>query len=370
MENPLESFSKLTDPRIDRKKLHQLNDIIFLTIAAVLSGANTWVDIENYGNAKLEWLRKYIPLKNGIPSHDTLGLLYSRLNAEKFEECFIDWVCACSGITEDVIAIDGKTLRGSYDRANNKAAIHMISAWATQQGLALGQLKTNEKSNEITAIPKLLNVLELKGCIVSIDAMGCQKSIAEDIINQGADYILALKGNQGEFHEQVKHLFKIQSADSEYENIGSDHGRVESRKCKVIKNLQWLDEKEDWKNLTSIIKIESDRYIKITGKTTQEERYYISSLDFDAKQFGQDIRSHWAIENSLHWVLDVVFNEDKSRVRKGNADENLSIIKRTALNLLKMETSTKLSIRNKRFKAGWDNNYLAQVLKLVHNKNE
>ncbi len=359
----VEYFKTLKDPRVERTKLHLLEDIIILTISAVICGASGWTEVEEYGKTKKAWLKTFMKLPNGIPSHDTLGDFFSRINTEEFEQCFVNWITAVSEITEgEIVSIDGKTLRRSYDKKNNRAAIHMVSAWANNNQLVLGQLKTAEKSNEITAIPKLLEVLNIKGSIVTIDAMGCQKEIAKKIKEKEADYILALKGNQGEFHEQVKESFKRTQPIETDEQIEKDHGRIETRKCLLIDDLRWIDNKNEWDSLSSILKIESSR--TIGEKTTYEERYYISSLKSNAKHFNNAIREHWSIENKLHWSLDVAFREDDCRIRNGYSSENFSILRRISLNLLKNETSIKKGIQTKRLKAGWDNDYLKKVLRI------
>lgn len=364
MENPLQFFAGLSDPRVDRTKDHLLLDIIFITITAVLCGADSWYDIEAYGKAKCEWLKKFLKLPNGIPTHDTFNRVFAALDPDELGKCFLSWTQSVSRVTKgEVISIDGKTLRGSRDKSN-KSIVHMVSAWAGTNNIVLGQQKVDGKSNEITAIPALLEVLVLKGCIVTIDAMGCQKNIAAAIIDKEADYILALKGNQGELQEQVKESFRFMNSNGMNEETDLGHGRVEKRVCSVINDLSMIEQKAQWKGLRSIIKIEAERYIKSTGETESETRYYISSLQGDAQVLNQSIRHHWKIENSLHWILDVAFKEDQSRKREGYAAQNFSVITRIALNLLKAETTTKQGIKGKRLKAGWDNEYLERVLKI------
>jgi len=353
----LKRLEQLTDPRVERTKLHLLEDIVMLTIMAVICGADSWTEVEEYGNTKEEWLRQYLKLPNGIPSHDTIGNVMSRIKPKEFENFFVQWMLSIAHITQgEVVSIDGKTLRRSYDTFSGKKAIHMVSAWASQNRMVLGQIKTEEKSNEITAIPKLLDTLILNGCIVTIDAMGCQTKIAEKIIANGADYVLALKGNQGEFHEDVKHQFEFIPPAQVDEQTDKGHGRIETRKCSVISNLQFLDQAEQWKGLSTIAKVESTRIIGEEQKT--ETRYYISSLAADAQKINSAVRTHWQIENSLHWSLDVTFKEDDCRIRKGYGDENFSVVRRIALNLLKNDTSIRKGIKTKRMKAGWDNEYL------------
>ena len=345
--NPLEALSSLPDLRSTHTRLYPLQTIIFLTISAVVSAADTWVEIEEFGNDKIEWLKNYVPCPdNRIPSHDTLGDFYKRLDIDSFSACFTNWVSQVCGILSgDLIAIDGKRVRGSYDRFDNKSAIHMVSAWPSRHEMVLGQVKVDEKSNEITAIPSLLSILELKGAIVSIDAMGCQKEIAGQIKEAGADYILAFKGNQGTLKDQVEAHFgyaAIASADNE---TGKGHGRIEQRKCQVINNLALIDEAANWKALQSVIRVTASRKEVISGKVSTEERYYISSKAADAKTFNNYIRQHWGIENKLYWLLDVQFGEDASRIRKDNAHENMSTIRRIALNLIKLDNIPKLSIK-------------------------
>ncbi|GAA6618972.1 ISAs1 family transposase [Scytonema sp. NUACC26] len=365
-----EHFSNIDDPRIERRKLHKLIDIITISICAVICGADTWEDIELFGESKQEWLKKFLELPNGIPSHDTFARLFARLNPEQFQKSFISWIQSISKLTnEEIIAIDGKTLRGSYDTSNDKAAIHMVSAWVSANCLVLGQVKVDEKSNEITAIPKLLKVLCLHGCIVTIDAIGCQKEIVNQIVEQGGDYVIALKKNQNSLYERVDSLFKsaisnqFQGFDkSEFRQDELGHGRQEIRQCVVLSNIQDLiDPENKWSSLTSIGMINSWRTENET--TTLETRYFISSLPNNAELLAQGARTHWSIENKLHWVLDVQFNEDSSRIRKDNAPHNLAILRHIALNLLNQEKTVKAGVKRKRNKAGWDNEYLEKILR-------
>ena len=313
----------------------------------------------------------YLDLPNGIPSHDTFGRVFARLDAEQFENCFIDWVRAVSDVVEgQIVAIDGKTIRRSHDRFIGKSAIHMVNAWASANRLILGQTKVDERSNEITAIPELLRVLDVSGCIVTIDAMGCQKDVATTIISQNADYVLALKRNQPELYQDVKDTFEQARRDGFanlkhdfYQTVDKGHGRIETRRCWAISDsahINYVNDRQQWSNLTSLVMVESERLVE--GQTSVKTRYYISSLPNRAEVLLGAVRGHWGIENSVHWVLDVTFGEDNSRVRKGNASENLSILRRFALNLLKRETTSKSSIAAKRKRAGWDTDYLRTVL--------
>jgi len=364
--NPLDAFDLLEDPRKECLVRYELKSLVFITIAAVISDCDNYVEIAEFAKYKRDWITKYVVLPPGkTPSHDIFGDLYSALSPDKFCECFMQWVTQVSNISEgELIVIDGKRLRGSYDRYDNKAAIHMVSAWACENQLVLGQLKTDEKSNEITAIPTLLNLLTLKGAIISIDAMGCQKELATEIRQKEAHYIFALKGNQSTLKEQVEGAFDFIIPHSQDEDIDKGHGRIETRKCTVIKNLSLIEESLNWKDLTSVIKIDSRREETMTGTTTQETRFYISSCSHDAKAFNKLIRNHWSIENNLHWSLDVNFSEDTSRIRKGNADQNFSIIRRIALNLIKLEPTRKISQRGKRKVAGFADDFREGILKI------
>ncbi len=365
-----EHFSNLEDPRVDRTKRHNLIDIITITICAVICGADTWVDIESYGQSKYKWLKKFLKLPNGIPSHDTFARVFARLDPEQLQQCFLKWIQSISQISfGEIIAIDGKTIRHSYDKSKEKPAIHMVSAWATAHRLVLGQVKVDEKSNEITAIPKLIKVLELSGCIITIDAMGCQKEIVKQIVAKNADYVITLKKNQGYLYDRVENLFNTLSKNrfekftsSDYWQSETGHAREERRYYQMLSNVaSELDPKGEWKNLNSIGMVDYLREEK-DGKTSFERRYYLSSLPNNAELLAKAIRQHWCIENQLHWVLDVQFNEDDSRIRKDNAPENLAIIRQIALNLLAQEKTAKNGVKNKRKRAGWDNDYLLKVL--------
>lgn len=361
-------FENLSDPRIEKKSDHKLIDIVILAICGTICGAEGWSSIEEFGKTKKKWFKKFLELPNGIPSHDTFGRVFSLISPLEFQKCFVSWVGEISHIVDkEVVGIDGKTSRRSHDRQKGKSPIHMVSAWASKAGLVLGQVKTSEKSNEITAIPELLKVLEVKGAIVTIDAMGCQKEIAQKIIDKKADYILALKGNQGKLHESVEEIFneadktyyKNISVDY-YENKVKNHGRTEIRRCWTTDSLDKVSQREMWKGLNTIGMIESERHMN--GEVSIEHRYYIGSIENNAKLFLNSVRDHWGVENSLHWVLDVAFQEDHSRVRAGNAPGNLSVLRHIAINLLRKEKTVKLGTKSKRLKAGWDNKYLEKIL--------
>jgi predicted transposase YbfD/YdcC len=361
-------FSSLKDPRVTGRTDHKLIDIITITLCAVISGANDFVQIERYAKSKQDWLESFLELPFGIPSHDTFGRVFSLLSNEEVSRCFLSWVQSVFKTTDgEIIPIDGKTLRRSYDNSSNKAAIHMVSAWACKNGMALGQVKTNAKSNEITAIPELLDKLDLKGCIVTIDAMGTQKKIADKIINKEADYVLALKGNQSTIHKNTALFFDhleenqkdVTSIDT-FESVDGDHGRVETRKYTVVSDIDWLQGKEDWRGLKSIGMVESTR--DLGDKVSTDRRYYLTSLDCDSEKFAEAVRSHWGVENKLHWVLDISFREDESRIRKGNAAENMAVIRHLALNLLNREKKSKVGKKTKRLMAAWDNEYLIKLI--------
>jgi predicted transposase YbfD/YdcC len=366
-----EHFSRVTDPRKDRTKDHKLIDIIVIAICAVICGAEGWTDIENFGNSKLPWLKTFLELPNGIPSHDTFGRVFSMLDAQQFQLAFYEWVLAVNEIVQgQIINIDGKRLAGSEDKFLGKRAIYMVSAWAEENEIVLGQRKVEEKSNEITAIPELLKVLAISGCIVTIDAIGTQTHIAQTIVEAQADYVLSVKENQGHLFEDISVLFAVDQAhDFKYatlehhQEVNKGHGRIEVRECWCTSNPAYLNlirDRANWTALQSIAMIVSTRIV--AGKQTKKVRYYISSLPSDPERLLHIVRRHWAIENELHWVLDVALNEDHSRVRKDQAPENLAVLRHIALNLLKQEKTAKGGIHAKQLQAAWKEDYLLKVL--------
>lgn len=359
-------FQDMNDPRrTDRGNHHYpFNEILLLVISAVISGANGWTSIETFGKTKLTWLRQFFPYEKGIPSDDVLGKLFARLKAKEFTSCFTNWVNSISDLTDgEVIPIDGKTIRNSNDDTCSKSAIHLVSAYASENRICLGQEAVHEKSNEITAIPKLLDILTIKACIVTIDAMGCQKKIAEKIINKKADYVLMVKDNQKNLRIQIENIFKTQKISAANTETDFGHGRIETRTCEVIDNLSTLDKRKDWEGINSIVRITSQRTIKKTLKESVEQRYYITSLKADAIKINKAIRSHWSVENNLHWNLDVIFKEDASLKKKGDSPMNFNIITKIALTLIEREKSTKMSKNSKRLKAALDDKYRMKIIK-------
>lgn len=370
----LEAFGILVDPRVERTRAHPLISIVTIALCCILSaGGETFVDMADFGEAKKKWFQSFLPLPSGIPSHDTFNRVFQALNPQCFLECFQRWVLGLQGITKGVIAIDGKSLRRAG--ANGEKLPHIVSAWASEAGLTLGQIKCDDKSNEITAIPELLRTLHLEGAIVTIDAMGCQKAIAKQIVEAKADYVLALKGNQAMAHDEFKTFFDdlvkpgtaldpqgiLPDNMDLFESTDKGHGRIEIRRTYQSADIDWFADKALWQGLRSVVMIESERIIG--EKKTSERRYYISSLPLDARKAGKSIRDHWGIENPLHWVLDVVFGEDNARARSKNAAQNLASLRRLALNIIKQHpTARKTSIRGRRNLAAWDNNYLATLL--------
>lgn len=343
---------------------HQLVDIMFLAISAAVCGLTDWVDVEEFGKGQLSWLRKYFPFKNGIPSHDTLGRVFAQLDTAEFSRCFTDWVNHISTFTQgQLIAVDGKRLRGSYDKTDNKSALHMVSAYATMDHLCLQQVAVSEKSNEITAIPQLLDLLTITGCTISIDAMGCQRDICAKIVDKQADYIVGLKANQKGMLQQVEKLFKITAIVDEDQANDLGHGRIETRTCQIITDLTHFDDYKDWPGITSLIRIMSKRVNKSTGKVEEQTRHYISSKNAPASHFNNEIRNHWSIENKLHWSLDVNFGEDQSRKRKGNAPYNANLLYKIALGLIEKNDS-KLPKSRQRTKAAFDPKFREKILRI------
>jgi predicted transposase YbfD/YdcC len=368
----LDYFKDLPDPRQRSKVTYPLDEVLLLCLLAVLGGAETFVDIARFGEKKLGLLRRFRPFRDGTPSHDHLGDIFATLDAVQFQRCFVTWVAALTGASADVIAIDGKTLRRSYQKKGAKAPIHMVSAFAARQRLVLGQVKVAEKSNEIVAIPALLDMMEIEGAIVTIDAMGCQRDIAQQILDKKADYVLALKGNQGTLREDVEVFAAEQKANgfkdtkvSRHTTVDGDHGRIETRTYTAIHDVAWLQQRHDWPGLRGVIMVESTREIPgatpQTDKVERETRFYITSLLWLAHQLGPAVRAHWAIENGLHWVMDMVFRDDECRIRKDHAPANFTTLKHMAHNLIR-KAPGKDSLRLKRKVAAWDDEFLASLI--------
>jgi predicted transposase YbfD/YdcC len=362
----LQAFRTLPDPRIHRRKRHALHDILIIAITSLLCGAEHFTDMADFGRAKDDWFKTFLELPNGIPSHDTFRRVFALLNPRAFSECFLRWTEGLRrAIAGELVALDGKTLRRSL--AAGQSPIHLVNAWAAQNRLVLGQIKVADKSNEITAIPELLRALELAGCVVTLDAMGCQKEIAREIREADADYVLALKGNHGTLYQEVKAFLNdaVQRQEkhlAQHQTVEKDHGRIETRRYWITAQLGWLADHPQWEGLQSVGLVEALREVK--GQVTVERRYYLTSLPAMAKPFAEAVRGHWSVENQLHWVLDVGLNEDQSRIRTGYAAENLAALRKMALNLLQQDTQLQRGIRGKQKNAGWDHRYLLSLLKL------
>ncbi len=362
----LRYFNDLQDPRQRGKITYPLDEVLLLCLLAVLAGAECFTEIALFGTKKLALLRRFRPFRDGTPAHDHLGDILATLDAEQFQSCFAAWVAAVAGVPAGVVAVDGKTARRSGQKKGAKGAIHMVSAFAARQRLVLGQVKVAEKSNEIVAIPKLLDMLAIDGAIVTIDAMGCQRDITQTVIDKKADYVLALKGNQGSLRDDVELFVSEQQARgfadtriSQDTTVDGDHGRIETRTTTVVHDVRWLQERHDWPGLKAVVIVESSR--EISGKIEQETRYYLTSLAMLAVRLGPVIRSHWAVENSLHWVMDMIFRDDECRVRTDHAPANFTTIKHMALNLLRRPAG-KQSLRGRRKAASWDDDFLASLL--------
>jgi predicted transposase YbfD/YdcC len=359
----IDYFEDLPDPRQQAKVLYPLSEIILTTLCAIICGADSYVEIEEFGNAKIDFLKRFLPFEHGIPSHDTFGIVFSNIDAKSFNKIFIDWAKSIQKNIPEFVAIDGKTVRRSMD--SDQKPIHIVSAWAVQQNMVMGQLKTNEKSNEITAIPELLDILTLNGAIVTIDAMGCQKKIIADVIRKKADYVIAVKENQPKLYEEIVLMFDAAESQTisiemnTCKTVDKEHGRIETRTYSITDKIDWLTKKDDWKNMRSIGSVNSIR--EINGVTTQFTRYFLTSLPPDAYTFAKAVRGHWGIENSLHWVLDIVFRDDECRIRKKNGPANFVTLKHITHNMLKALPG-KMSMRVRRKRAGWDDDFLASSL--------
>jgi predicted transposase YbfD/YdcC len=373
----IQHFKNLPDPRINRSKEHELIDVLTIAICTLLCAGESFNDMEDFGKAKEDWFRTFLTLKNGIPSHDTFNRIFAALCPVAFGDCFIAWTQSLRrAVAQEIVALDGKALRRALDADQNTKVI--VSAWAQSNRLVLGQLKVDDKSNEITALPRLLRALELSGCIVTVDAMGTQKQIAREIKEADADYVMALKGNHETVHEEVKSFLDATVTEAAaprpagkppsaavaglatLQTVEKDHGRLETRTCYQSAVLDWFEDREKWEGLKTIGMVEAQR--EVGGKKTVERRYYLSSLPLGVETFARAVRGHWGIENSLHWVLDVQMREDDSRARTGYAAENLATLRRLALNLLKREATRKRGIRGKQLNASWDHSYLLRLL--------
>jgi len=371
-------LSPVLDPRINRRKYHELVDILVIAICTLLCGGEGFNDMEDFGKAKLDWFKTFLKLANGIPSHDTFNRVFAALDPKQFLDCFLRWTQSLrQTVSQEIVAIDGKALRRALNK--DRSVKYIVSAWAESNSLVLGQLKVNDKSNEITAVPELLRVLELSGCIVTIDAMGCQKKIAKEVVEADADYVLALKGNQETAHEDIRTFLddalaeqqaprpagaKVSKAAatlaSSAPTVEKDHGRLEIRRYYQSDHLDWFADRAKWEGLKTVGMVESVR--EVNGVTTVERRYYLSSLRLDVETFARAVRSHWGVENKVHWIMDVCFREDQSRARSGYAAENLATLRRLALNMLKREKTKKRGIKGKQLNAGWDHAYLLKLL--------
>lgn len=373
----IEEFKTIADPRVDRTKDHDLVDILVIAVCALLCAAESFNDMEDFGKAKQEWFKTFLNLRNGIPSHDTFNRVFAALNPKQFLECFLRWTQSLrQAVAQEIVALDGKALRRAINRKQSPK--YVVSAWAESNNLVLGQMKVDDKSNEITAIPELLRVLELAGCIVTVDAMGCQKKIAKEIIEADADYVMALKGNQETVHQEVKSFLdatleqkkaarpkgaavpKAIARLQEFQTVEKDHGRIETRRYYQSDELEWFADRAKWEGLRTVGMVESIR--QVDGQTTVERRYYLSSLNLEVQTFARAVRGHWSVENKLHWVMDVCMGEDRSRARTGHAAENLATLRRLALNLLKRDKTRKRGIRGKQLNASWDHAYLLKLL--------
>lgn len=365
----LRAFGQLKDPRVNRTRRHSLGDILAIAICGIICGADGWTQVADFGRCKIKWFKTFLALPNGIPSHDTFGRVFAALDPKAFEECFMRWISGLATVTAGrLVAIDGKAIRRSLDSANGRAAIHLVSAWCAANHMVLGQLAVDAKSNEITAIPELLKLLDIADAVVTIDAAGCQKKIAQQIVDQGGHYILQLKGNQGSLHQETELLFAECLRDdchgiaySTASTTDGGHGRIEERRLWATSDVNWFAEKGKWRNLRSLIRVESKR--TVGQETSTEYRYYITDLPADnASKLLAYIRGHWGVENNLHWCLDISFREDERRIRKGHGAENFSRLSRMALNLLKAEKTLAGGIKTKRLCCGWDHDYLLKVL--------